>query len=222
MTHDELGGVGESGTGNDHDHRREPDGTGGGGGTPELGDAGGAELAQRGGEPAQPDGASTDADQRAADPRVAPPPNQPPLPITLGLQISQQRFHFGPIPSAIDLAEYERYFPGLGRQIVAQAFANQESDRRINEQRVDTSRRLDLRGQWWAGGLCSGSTACALASLFLLHPPWLAISGAGIFGVGALAPVVSAFLRRGGTQPGDAPPPAPPPQPPAIPDNPPN
>jgi hypothetical protein len=107
--------------------------------------------------------------------------------------------------------------PGLAREIVDQAHANMDSDRKINELQVHTASALDTRGQVIAAAISGTCIVFALLCLFLLHPPWLAVSGAGIFGLGAVAPVINAFLQRGGpktAEDGD-----PSPQPPARPDD---
>lgn len=89
-----------------------------------------------------------------------------------------------------------------------------DSDRRINELEVRTASKLDIRGQAIAAAISATCIVFALLCLFLLHPPWLALSGAGIFGLGAVAPVVNAFLQRGGPKQAGGSIPSPP-QPPA-------
>lgn len=90
--------------------------------------------------------------------------------------------------------------PGLAREILNEAFANMASDRKINELAVETSAKLDTRGLWIAGGLCFTCIICALLCVFFAQPPALAGTAAGIFGLGAIAPVVNAFLTRGGAK----------------------
>ena len=137
-------GVGESGAGHDQHPRRGSDEDRGRGGEAEFGNPGGAELAQRGRVPARPDGGGVD--QRPVDAEVVPPADQPALPAFEAALIQHSRS--GPLPSARELAEYDRLLPGLAREIVDEARANMASDRKINELAVQTSAELDKRGQW--------------------------------------------------------------------------
>lgn len=209
MSYDGTGGgsdqVSEPGLGHAPHKRRATDGGRGSQGARELGDPRGAELERR---------RSRDPhrDAQASEAEVVPPPAQQVLP---GFEATAY-FRSGPIPSAAELAEYDRFMPGVAREIVSEAHANMASDRRINELRVQTASKLDIRGQAFAFVLCTTCIVFALMCLFLLHPAWLAASGAGIFALGAIAPVINAFLQRGGPKEEDDNKSAP--QPPASPD----
>jgi uncharacterized membrane protein len=210
MTHDGADDrsdqVSEPGHGDDKHQRGQPDTGRGSQGAEELGNPRGAELARRRRR-------DPNRDAQASEAEVTPPPNQPTLPGFDAAVISYSRS--GPLPTAAELAEYDRFMPGLAREIVNQAHANMESDRTINELRVQTASKLDIRGQGIAATLSATCILFALLCLFRLHPEWLAVSGAGIFGLGAVAPVINAFLQRGGpTRADDS---EPPPQPPTSP-----
>jgi uncharacterized membrane protein len=102
------------------------------------------------------------------------------------------------LPPASLLADYDAVVPGLAKDLADAALANMASDRMINETQVQTAKLLDLRGQRFAFALCAVCVALAAVCLFALHPAWFALSAAGLFGLGAAAPVVNAFLQRGG------------------------
>lgn len=200
--------VGEPGHGDDQHQRQLPDGARGSQRAEELSNPSGAELARR-------RDCNPQRDAQASEPEVVPPADQPVIP---GLETATY-FRYsvsGPIPAAAELAEYDRLMPGLAREIVNQAHANMDSDRRINELQVQTASKLDTRGQAIAAAISGTCIVFALLCLFLLNPPWLAVSGAGIFGLGAVAPVINAFLQRGGPKyAADNNPPPSQPQPPA-------
>ncbi|AYJ49016.1 DUF2335 domain-containing protein [Rhodococcus sp. P1Y] len=122
------------------------------------------------------------------------PPEQMELPFEGSVTLKYSRS--GPLPSAAELADYERVMPGLAREIVDEAHANMRSDRRINEVGVDTAVKLDLRGQLYAILLCVACLALAACCVFLIDNSTVAIGGATVFGIGAAAPVVNSFLQR--------------------------
>jgi uncharacterized membrane protein len=131
-------------------------------------------------------------------------PEQLPLP---GFDVIRWSSHIGPLPPAAQLAEYDALVPGLARELADAALADMAADRKINELEVETASKLDLRGQAYAILLTSVCVALAAVCLFVLDPPWLALSGAGVFGLGAVAPVINAFLHRGRMgHPGENPP----------------
>jgi hypothetical protein len=201
MNHGGTGGSdqgGESGPGDDQHQRGESDAGRGGAGTPELGDPRGAEL-ERSREVA------SRRDAQTSEAEVIPPPDRPVTPgfTYVGLTVSLSRSG-DQLPAAAELAEYDRFMPGLAREIVNEAHANMASDRKINELQVQTAAKLDTWGLVIAGGISGSSIVCAMLCLFLLHPAGLAGTGAAIFGLGAMAPVINAFLqRRGATDAGD-------------------
>ena len=200
----------EPGAGDDQHRRGRPDQHSRGEGARAVEDSGVTELEGGGELPAIPDdddvaGASSgqvaerDPDSENGrddhqDPVVldfsAEPAVVPALP---GLEVFQYQ---GPLPPAAQLAEYDRIVPGLARQLADAALADMESDRRVTEIEVNTARSIDLRGQAFAIVLTSVCVFLAALCLFLLEPAWLAFSGAGIFGLGAVSPVINAFLRR--------------------------
>ncbi|SNS54189.1 hypothetical protein SAMN05421642_103213 [Rhodococcoides kyotonense] len=73
-----------------------------------------------------------------------------------------------------------------------------DSDRRVNELAVETAARLDRNGQRWAAIFALLCLIGVASSLFLVDDTWLAAAGAGIFGLGAAAPVINSFLQRRG------------------------
>lgn len=186
--------VGEPRPGSHHPQRRQPDTSSSGSSPGELDDPGHAELGRGRRQPARSDAQHLD---EPLDAEVVPPPNQPAFPGFEGSAFSFSYTRSAPMPPASELAEYERFMPGLAREIVNEAFANMASDRKINELAVETSAKLDIRGLWIAGALCATCILCALLCLFFVQPPLLAGTGAGIFGLGAIAPAINAFLNRG-------------------------
>jgi hypothetical protein len=90
--------------------------------------------------------------------------------------------------------------PGLAREIATEARANMASDREINELQVQTAAKLDTWGLAIARGISGSSIVCAMLCLFLLHPAGLAGTGAALFGLSAMAPVINAFLQRRGSK----------------------
>jgi hypothetical protein len=198
MNHGGTGGsdqVGEPGPRDDQHQRGEPDAGRGGAGTGELGDARGAELERR-------REVSSQRDAQSPEVEVVLPPDQPVGPGSINVElrvVSLSRRDDG-LPTAAELAEYNRVMPGLAREIVDQAHANMASDRKINELQVQTAATLDKWGLAIAGGISGTGIGCAMLCLFLLHPAGLAVSGAGIFGLAAAAPVINAFLQRRGSK----------------------
>lgn len=194
MTHGGAGGsdqVGEPRPRDDQHQRGESDADRGGAGTAELGDPHGAELARRGEVAPQ-------RDAQAPEVEVILTPDQPVVAGAINVElrvVSLSRRNDG-LPTAAELAEYDQVMPGLAREIVDQAHANMESDRKINELQVQTAATLDKWGLAIAGGISGTGIGCAMLCLFLLHPAGLALSGAGIFGLAAAAPVINAFLQR--------------------------
>jgi hypothetical protein len=195
MSHGGTGGtgqVGEPGPGHDQHQRGAPDAGGGGAGAPELGDPRGAELARRG-------EVASRRDEQAPEVEVVLAPDQPAFPgapVNVVLRVVGLSPSDYGLPAAAELAEYNRVAPGLAQQIVGQAFANMDSDRKNNELEIRTAATLDKWGLGIAGGLSYTCIACAMVCLFLLHPVGLALGGAAVFGLASTAPVIKAFVER--------------------------
>jgi hypothetical protein len=197
MSHGGTGGsdqVGEPGPGDDQHQRGESDPDRGSAGAGELGDTRNAELERR-------REVASQRDEQTPEVEVVVPADEPAPPglTYVGLTVSISRSDDW-LPTAAELAEYDRLMPGLAREIVHEARANMASDRKINELQVQTAAALDKWGLAIAGGISGSSIVCAMLCLFLLHPASLAGTGAAIFGLGAMAPVINAFLQRRGSK----------------------
>jgi hypothetical protein len=198
MSHGGTGGSDQVGGPGPRDHQRqrgEPDPARGEAGAAELGDPRAAELERR-------REVASQRDAQTPEVEVVLPPDQPVVPgaINVALNVVSLSPSSDRLPTAAELAEYDRLMPGLAREIVNEAHANMASDRKINELQVQTAATLDKWGLAIAGGISGSSITCAMLCLFLLHPASLAGTGAAIFGLGAMAPVINAFLQRRGAK----------------------
>lgn len=185
----------EPGAGRDQHKRPKSDRSGRNEGAGQLEDARGEELAS--GRELATRADTTEPDQQIQDAEIIDDQPGQQLPLPGFGRIIQYEQHEGPLPSAAQLAEYDRVVPGLARELADAALANMASDRKITEIGVETARTLDVTGLRFAIVLTSVCVVLAAVCLFALEPPWLALSGAGLFGLGACAPVINGFLQRG-------------------------
>lgn len=134
MSHDETAGdgpgVSEPGHGHNQDLGRQPHEDRREGSAAELDDQGGAELGRGGQLPARSDERRPPDASQTVDAEVTPPPNQPTLPGFDSAAFSISYSRSAPLPMAAELAEYDRFMPGLAREIVNEAHANMASDRK--------------------------------------------------------------------------------------------
>jgi uncharacterized membrane protein len=99
----------------------------------------------------------------------------------------------GPMPDPMTLADYEKVFPGLGRDIATSFFKEGEHRRAQEVKLVNASIKTRVTGQWLGFVLClvaiGGGVAIAMS-----HAVWSAHLGGSVMGGTGLAGLAYVFV----------------------------